>query len=280
MINDIFQVDWVFVDTMIIILLFLLLIGIKVFKATHRWRTTISNNNLSLHSFSKTPKNLEHHFIKTTQWIIAQNSLTIEQNKKSPLILILRTNLKRRLNKILTEGLCSYGFTVIHAKIKIEHNHFPETENNIIENEFKYFISSILDYFEKEGLISNSDHLTINYAKSLLPPTAILSEPDNIGLILINPKINKKNVGHFKELLISSLQFPQLFYIFSERNALFLKNRSLSCIIKEINDKNKHKVQLKTLEKSNRSFKYYETILLGIIIDIIETKLMKSKHNK
>lgn len=275
MINDIFQVNWVIVDIVIIILLLLLLLGVKLFKATHRWRLSFSNNNLEFYSFSKIRENLKSRFIKTKHWNITKNSSIIKQNIKTPLILILRTNSKRRLIKILTEGLSSYGFTIINAKIKIKYN--SKIGNEIIENEVKSLISSAFDYFEKKGLINTSDHLTINYSKSLVPPTAILSEPDNIGLILINPKINKINIGRFKEIQINSLQYPRLFYIFSKRNVLVLKNRSLRRLIKEFDDQNTDMAKLTTLERANRNFKYYETILLGIIIDIIENKLMESK---
>ena len=275
MINDIFQLNWVFVDTVIIILLILLLLGVKLFKATHRWRLSFSNNNLEFYSFSKTPANLKSRFIKIKHWSITKNSPIIKNNNKTPLILILRTNVKRKLIKILTEGLSSYGFTIINAKIKIKYN--SKTGNELIKSEVKSLISSAFDFFEKKGLINTFDHLTINYSKSFVPPTAILSEPDNIGLILINPKINKMNIGRFKEIQINSLQYPRLFYIFSKKNIFILKNRSLKRLIKESDDKNTIIAKLTTLERSNRNFKYYETILLGTIIDIIENKLMESK---
>ncbi|MFW9785389.1 MAG: hypothetical protein ACFFFB_24120 [Candidatus Heimdallarchaeota archaeon] len=277
MINDIFQVDWVFFDTIIIIILFLLLIGVKVFKTTHRWRISISNNNLEFYSLSNIPVNLENQFLRIVKWNLTKNSIFSKQNKKTPIILILRTNFKGRLIKVLTEGLSSYGFTVIHAKIKIRRNSFPNQENDIVKKGIKPIISSALDYLKDKGLIATSSRIIINFAKSLISPKVILSETDNIGLITINPKIHKENIGHFKELIINSVQYAQHFYLFNKRSFLFLKNRNFSRLFKEIKDKNKHKERLIILHKSNSIFKYYETILLGVLIDIIETKLMKIK---
>ncbi|MFW9772135.1 MAG: hypothetical protein ACFFEO_08225 [Candidatus Thorarchaeota archaeon] len=277
MINDIFQVDWVFFDTIIIIILFLLLIGVKVFKTTHRWRISISNNNLEFYSLSNIPVNLENQFLRIVKWNLTKNSIFSKQNKKTPIILILRTNFKGRLIKVLTEGLSSYGFTVIHAKIKIRRNSFPNQENDIVKKGIKPIISSALDYLKDKGLIATSSRIIINFAKSLISPKVILSETDNIGLITINPKIHKENIGHFKELIINSVQYAQHFYLFNKRSFLFLKNRNFSRLFKEIKDKKKHKERLIILPKSNSIFKYYETILLGVLIDIIETKLMKIK---
>ncbi|MFX1325121.1 MAG: hypothetical protein ACFE8N_09190 [Promethearchaeota archaeon] len=273
MINDIFQVDWVFVDTIIIIILFLLLIGIELFKTTHRWRLSISNNYLESYSLSNVPVNLGNPFLRIVKWQLVKNVIVSTQNKKTPIILILRSNFKRRLTKVLTEGLSSYGFTVIHAKIKLGRNSILKLENDIAKNNIKPMVSSALDYLKKKGLITSSSHLAINFSKSLISSKVILSEPDNIGLIIINPKINKENIENFKELLINSMQYPQLFYLFSKRIFALFKNRSISRFIKEIKDKNKLKERLITLEKSNTIFKYYETILLGILIELIETKL-------
>ena len=42
---DIFRVDWITIDTIIIILLILLLIGVKVLKEVYRWRFFFSNTS-------------------------------------------------------------------------------------------------------------------------------------------------------------------------------------------------------------------------------------------
>ncbi|MCK4238559.1 MAG: hypothetical protein KAX33_05505, partial [Candidatus Lokiarchaeota archaeon] len=39
----IFQIDWIFWDTIIIFLLIIFLISVKIFKNTHRWRNFLSN---------------------------------------------------------------------------------------------------------------------------------------------------------------------------------------------------------------------------------------------
>ena len=59
MVTNIYQIDWVLVDTTIIVLLFLLLLGVKIFKSTHRWRSNFSNEALEYYSFNNANLNLK-----------------------------------------------------------------------------------------------------------------------------------------------------------------------------------------------------------------------------
>ena len=99
-----------------------------------------------------------------------------------------------------------------------------------------------------------------------------------MGLILLNPKMSKSNVGIQQEIYNSQQQEPQLFYIFSKRGFFIFKNKRLKQYKKYFEENSAKKVKLIILEKSKKSFKYYETILLGILIDTIESKLIKSKY--
>jgi hypothetical protein len=98
----------------------------------------------------------------------------------------------------------------------------------------------------------------------------------NDGLLCINPRITKHKIGDKKNIFFNNPQYPQIFYIFSGRNFFILKNPHLKYFLNEFTENSTSKVELITLEKSTRNFKYYETILLGSIIDIIENKLLKS----
>jgi len=278
MVSNAFQVDWVFVDTVIIILLFLLLLGVRIFKSTHRWRSSFSNEALEYYSFPKPYDVGRIHYIKTKHCSLTRNSSLHKQYDKCPLILILRTKFKRHLTKIITEGLSSYGFNVINLKLNIKLDSSSNTLNRTINDEVKSLISLILDYFKHEGFIANSRYILLNLSKPFFPNTEILTDPEKIGLLLINPRMNKYNIGSLKEIFLTSPQYTQLFYIFSKKNFFILKNNNLKHFIKEFDENITNKAELITLEKSTKSFKYYETILLGIIIDILETKLMKSTN--
>lgn len=278
MVSNAFQVDWVFVDTVIIILLFLLLLGVRIFKSTHRWRLSFSNEALEYYPFPKPYDIGRIHYIKTKHCSLTRNSSQHKQYDKCPLILILRTKFKRHLTKIITEGLSSYGFNVINLKLNIKLDSRSNTLDRTINDEVKSQISLILDYFEHEELIANSKCILLNFSKPFFPNTEILTDPERIGLLLINPRMNKYNVGSLKEIFHTLPQYTQFFYIFSKRSFLILKNYDLKRFIREFDENFTNKAELITLEKSTKSFKYYETILLGIIIDILEHKLMKSAN--
>ncbi len=63
MLYDIYQIDWIFVDTIIIILLILLLVSVKIFKSTHRWRSSFSNAFLDRFHFAETQKFFGNKFV-------------------------------------------------------------------------------------------------------------------------------------------------------------------------------------------------------------------------
>ena len=88
MVSNVFQVDWVFVDTVIIILLFLLLLSVKIFKSTHRWRLSLSNNALEYHFFPKANENEKNKFIRVKYSCLIKNCSTNKEANNLPFILI------------------------------------------------------------------------------------------------------------------------------------------------------------------------------------------------
>jgi hypothetical protein len=277
LLNDIFHVDWIFVDTLIIILLVLLLIGVKIFKSTYRWRLGLSNEALEYHSFHNIEDQVKSQNLSTKHWDLTKNTILINKNLSDKVILIIRTTHKKKLLRILTEGLCSYGFTVITLKIKSKSKSISKINTGNIIDELQSLISSIIDNSKQKELITRSNYILLQYSNSLVPTKSILTDPNNKGLILINPNMNKNSIGIHQELFNSQQQLLQLFYIFSKRSFFILKNKHLKLYKKNFGDIRDNKIKLVTLEKSGKRFKYYETILLGIIIDIIETKLIESK---
>ncbi|MFX0029347.1 MAG: hypothetical protein ACFE8B_09065 [Candidatus Hermodarchaeota archaeon] len=275
MLYNAFQVDWIFVDTVIIILLFLLLLAVKIFKSTHRWRLSFSNEALESHSFPKPFGNSESNNIKVKHCNLVRNSSLCKQYENYPLVLIIRKKFKKHLAKILTEGLSSYGFNIINLKLQIK---FDLSLNNAYDV-IKFLLSRIIDNFKNQDLIRNSDYIVLNLSRSVNPNREGVSDPNEIGYIAVNPRINKYNIGSLKEIFLNQLQYPQLFYIFSKRNFFILKNNDLKYVNNEIGGNIINMANLITLEKASRGFKYYETILLGIIIDIIENKLVKSTNH-
>jgi hypothetical protein len=276
MLNEFFQVNWVLVDAIIIVFLFLLLISVRIFKSTHRWRLRFSNEALEYLSLPKSYDIGTGHFIFIKQCNLTRNSSRYKDYQENPLIMIVRTKLKTHLTKIITEGLSSYGFNIINLKLKIKFKSPNNDKNGVLEGEINSLISLVISYFNLEGLIPNPRYILLNCSKSFVPHKKILSAPNEIGHILVNPRINKLNNVNLKETFHNLPQHPHLFYIFSTRNFFFLKNLDLKHFIYEFDENNKDKANLITLEKSTKRFKYYETIFLGTIIDIIENKLLRS----
>ena len=120
MLSNAFQVNWVFVDTVIIILLFLLLLAVKIFKSSHRWRLSFSNEALEYHPFPEPFDNGGSHNIRAKQCSLVRNSSLHKQYENYPVVLIIRTKSNRHLTKIITEGLSSYGFNIINLKLNIK----------------------------------------------------------------------------------------------------------------------------------------------------------------
>ncbi len=270
MANDLLHVDWVFVDTIIILLLVLLLIGVRVFKSIYRWRFSFSNKALEQHSFHRPQEQFRSQSLNTKYWKLTKNTTLTNTKSNNDVILILSTTHKKRLLRILTEGLCSYGFIIVSLRITKK-----ASEN--INHELHTLISFIINNSKQKGLIRNSNYALLEYSHSWFPYKVVLSDPNNTGLILLNPRMKKKHMGILEEIFNSQHQHPQLFYIFSKRSFFILKNKNIKLYKKYFGDKRENKIELITLEKSNRNFKYYETILLGILIDIIENKMIDPK---
>jgi hypothetical protein len=276
--TNIFQIDWIFVDTIIIVLLLLLLFTVKIFKITYRWRNSFSNQSIEHRCFSQAPKSLKNHFLLIKKWCLSSNSSLKAIFNNFPYIIVFRNNYKRKFLKILTEGLCSYGFNVINVKLKIKH--LPEgiaLEKKTMSNEWKSLISAIFGELELTESKSEPSYIILTYSNFIQFYKPILLDPNNLGALMINPKLNKRNISAYYDVFKNNAINTRLYSIFSRKSLLILKNRHMKRYFKNISPqkRNKH-LQCLTIEKARCSFKYYETIVLGMIIDIIENRLLKS----
>ncbi|MFX0006552.1 MAG: hypothetical protein ACFFA7_07610 [Promethearchaeota archaeon] len=272
-----FQIDWITIDIIIIFLLLLLLIGVRIIKITQRWRYSFSNEAIEYTKFSPSPERRKNQIILSKKSSLTRNSIIKNSLHKSPLILIIRTKIVSKLLKIITEGLISYGFDVINLKVKLIH----KSENQILENSFvNECLSSISDIFENfkmsEELIK-SNYIIINYSKKLINYQQISTNSENKGIITINPKITNKLYSEIRKFYKTNSPSYNVYTIFSSNSILFFKNKHLKRFLKNYTPPNNFLSNCITIENTNNSFKYYETILLGMIIDIIENKLLKSE---
>jgi hypothetical protein len=61
-----------------------------------------------------------------------------------------------------------------------------------------------------------------------------------------------------------------LYVIFNKKSIFNLTNKNYKNFLREFNESKNDFLNIITLEKARSSFKYYETILLGILVNIIE----------
>jgi len=265
---DIFRLDWILIDTVIIVLLLLLLFSVKIFKEISRWRFSMSNESLKRINLKNLELNTNASSLIIKHCRIIKKIITPNKDS-SKVVVILNTNsFKRKLLRNLTEGLGSYGFDIVRIDVKIKSGitDYPEQDKEI---SVRKVISKIINQSEREKLISSSNYVVVHYSDSPLQYKSILSDVNNTGIISINPKLNKKNQSILSNLVD---QEHKLNLIFSKKSYLILKNNSLKKFLRENLHYNKLGTQLTIIEKSRKSFKYYETILLGTILSILEIK--------
>ena len=101
----------------------------------------------------------------------------------------------------------------------------------------------------------------------------VIIEQQNHLILLINPNINE----NYKKTILTSLNRENVnkkfLIIFSKKKFLIFNNKNMLKFLKLISDYEKRNLNIKILEKSQKSFKYYETLLLGIIIDFLESNI-------
>ena len=273
---DIFRLNWILIDTIIIILLLLALISVKIFKKKYRYRFSLSNEALECINSEKSIIKFKNLNIFVKDWSLIKNKIISDKISEKPLIIIIRTNNKKKLIHILSEGLGSYGFDVVNLYLEIKpYTHYDFLENSVKE-ETKNVLSKTINFYKQNKLIYNSDYFLINYSKSNLCYNSILSDIHNKGLILINPTLNKVCISNLHNILNNTDLKSDVYTIFSKKSNFNIINNNYKKFLQEFNESTNTHLKIISLEKAKDSFKYYETILLGIIIKIIENNSLKS----
>ncbi len=266
----IFQVDWVFWDTIIIVLLIVFLISVKLFKYTHRWRNSLSNTSL----VQREIKNFKIHLsinetLRLTYFIIESTTLIVtDQNGKSSYILII---LKKRKTKLFpfAEALASIGIKVIFVEFKkikkikngrlIKKKISEELINKIskaicihsvnVENLPNY--TNIILIFPDIARLFLKTHELTNFFNKYFLLLGNFSENFEFLIKFLDQEIFKKNKLNF---IIPLKKFLK-------------KNKTSLNQIKTLKDNYKlNEKNLLFLERSFKSLKNYETIIIGFIL--------------
>jgi hypothetical protein len=254
---DIFRVDWLLISGIISVILIIFLIGVNILKKLYRWRFSFSNENLEkttiTSSLSDGPKISK--WIKKRTLIYPKDSNT---STELATIIIYRSFRKFMLLNALTEGLSSYGFNIINVWFK------KQTENNEIGNISKSIFSKIIELHNDANSRLCNKYFIITSSKIPLNKDYELIDSDNLGVIIINPNMKEEDIVKISER-------SKFYGIISEKLILFVRNPNLKRILKLSKEKNSKKIKIKVIKSAKRSFRYYETILLGELIKIVKS---------
>ena len=262
------KIDWLYVDSIIISLLILLLISVKIFKEKSRWRLSFSNNALNQIKIRR-QELIDNKFLSIKKCSILQNMSFLIENRPKLTIVLINTKFKTKIPRLLTDGLCNYGFDVVNLTL----NHYREKTISIMQEKIENPISKILNYLLKKEYILNEENLSIIYSKSGNLIQSILSSSNDNGNILINPKIDNSFIKYILKFSNDNNSQIKLNIIYSKKSHLIFPNIDLKKFLKKITDYQKKGIKLSIIKKSQTSFKYHETILLGIIIEFLELNL-------
>jgi len=262
---NIFQVDWILVDSVIIIILIMILCSVKIYKVRHRWRNSIINASISKINLDPNFFQLIDNKIYVKKWNLMQNPRIQEIKPHLPTIFIFSSRTLHYLPNAVLEGLCSYGFTVNYIVFKRRWNFFKK-QDATFAHKTQRIVSQAFNY-----LIRN-DH-KINYQYWLIDFNSYFSQKevksdifDQIGLILINPSLKKSSSN-----LISNQIHLNL--IFSKKSYLWFRNRKIAKFMKVFSRSTSKHVKIDVLEQTNLYFKNNETILLAKIMTKIQNTI-------
>jgi len=265
---DIFQLDWILIDSVIILLLVFLLISVRVFKEFSRWRLSLSNRDIRVKSIP-----IEDLAINPSKKGLRLEQCKFISNRKNndsgtPLIILLNSNFRTELLNVFGEGLASSGYNILQLKLKIRTSlRNIITSNNRLKKigqNFYSYLTVILEFLRQKKRLDSSQYMIIKAGKSSLPYKTLLKDPNNKGIILINPSTQavERDFSSFFHLI----RQKRLLLIFTRIPYVIFKRRLLSQHLNAVSNR------LSVIKDAFHSLKNYETILFGLILKFINRK--------
>lgn len=267
---ELFYLNWIFIDTVIIILLLIFLISVRVFKSSQRWRNSFSNTDLEVFELDLSLLQYKLINIDIKKCLFIENHALKESSLDHPTIIFLKTGRKKKLIHVLAESFATYGYNVVIINCRIRPCEECSILDDDVNKELRYMVSLMINSLLEEGRKLSKKSITINYSNAHFPIESVISNNQNELLILINPTLNDLTIQNFEVAIKKPLKrnLP-LFTIFSARSRLFMKNNNIEIFQKQIASKfdtASHRV----INKAPKSFKYYETLLLGNLFELIQ----------
>jgi uncharacterized protein involved in tolerance to divalent cations len=267
--SDIFSIDWITVDTVIIFFLLIILISVKLFQERYRWRNEISNANITtlLVKNIKMSTDQVKAKIKTLK---AYYPSKLNEIRKQIII-----NFHQKSNNLInyiTQGVVNSSYLVINAKLKSSIDLGVRFDQNKKANMCTSILNELKKKFEDETILSDVKIIPILY--SVLPNSlfSFIDDPNISKIIIINPrKIQNFNENIQKDKINNYLgkKIQKIHFIFSERKYFFLKNNNIKKLRNFFQATSSITPNIQIIENSSYKFKNYETVLVGNILKII-----------
>lgn len=268
---DFFRVDWVFWDTIIIILLIIFLVSVKIFKYTHRWRKSLSNSDVALQKNKDfTILNVKNEDYKCPFIIFYKKSTKTKEKKSTKTLLIFNNNISKVFP--YAEALASIGINTViipTKKIKkIQENITKKIKlNTFLIEEFSKTICSHLEI--PADSLKNIGNILIfqKVLQRFLPNYSFTPHFNKYFFVIDNFEEKLKSLLNFFKQI--NFDKDKLFLIFPLKKLISKtvdSNKTAETIINKdlINKKN-----ILHLNESRKSLKNYETIVIGFISTII-----------
>ena len=265
---DVFQVDWITVDIIIIVLLILFLFSVNILKELYRWRFSFSN--ISTIRKNDDLLDINNHFssISIKKCNLIRSSVFQKEDSIKPTIFLIRRYRKLMLLKVLTEALCTSGYNVITLRFKMLHKNMPGRSITVIKKDLQQIFPVIITFYNQDVNLLSQTYNVIDFTNFFLPLNLLLKDFHCRNIILINPRLKSYNIEGYLTLLSDSNKDSNLITIFSENLNVFFKNKNVKKILHD-NEAFKHS-KYTIIQKARSTFKYYETMLLSVIIRYIE----------
>ena len=263
---DIFHVDWILVDSIIILILILILCSVKLYKVKHRWRSCINKFSINEIKLDSNFFQFRDKRISIKKWHLLQNPKIHENKPSLPTIFLFSSKSLRYLPYSVIEGLCSYGVTVNYILIKRRRS-FHTKQDSIISHNNQNIISLVYDYMKTNEYYENPQYWVIDFNSYFSYKEFQNDRLTQIGLILINPSINQN-----KSTLLSNWfnSNGMVHLIFSKKSYLWFKNQKITRFMKFFHQLNSKNINFDILDQTNIYFKNNETILLAKLMIIIK----------
>jgi len=265
---DIFQVDWITVDIIIIVLLVLLLIGVKVLKEIYRWRFFFSSVSTIRKVDSLLDINNQVSSISINKSNLTTSSVFQQEGLIKPTIVLIKRYRKLMLLKALTEAFCTSGYNVVNLRLKISNKNMTERLISHIEKELQQTFPTVIMFYNQDVNLLSQNYIVIDFTKKVLPLNLLLRDIYCQKIILINPRLKSSNLEVYLTLLSDSNKNSKLITIFSENLNPLFKNKKVKKIL-QYKETFKY-TNYTVIQKTKSTFKYYETLLLSEIIRYIE----------